>query len=215
MPKQTFLNLPEEKRERILSCATTEFAQRGHDAASISRIVEAAGIAKGSFYQYFEDKDDLFLYIVNTRIGSIKLQTFERESARLAEMNLSEFLRHVSKTQLREFGAHPELMKISMDLLRLPPDAPLYKKLMHTIKAATNTYFLPIIRQEIEQGEIDSRVNAHLLNFMLMGMAQYQHYMFNSGAASDFDEALIDNMIEDLDYILTNGIYTEKGRRTE
>ena len=59
MPKITFFNLPDEKRQLILDIAIDEFAENDFANVSISRIVARAGIAKGSFYQYFEDKDDL------------------------------------------------------------------------------------------------------------------------------------------------------------
>ena len=215
MPKQTFFNLPDEKRERIIQCAVAEFAQKGYRQASISQMVQEAGIAKGSFYQYFEDKDDLFLHIVVTQLGSIKLGAFERESAHLTEMNVSEFFRHVGKVQLKEFRAHPELVKISLDLVRMPPDEPIYQKLIQSFGSSANTRFLPILQHKIEQGDIDRQVNALLLNFMLMGIGQYLTFLFNSGAVSDLlSEELIDKVAEDLDFILTNGIYTEKGKRS-
>jgi len=65
MPKQTFFNLPAFKRQRLVDLALGEFAEHGPTAASISRIVAQAGIAKGSLYQYFTDKQDLFLYLVD------------------------------------------------------------------------------------------------------------------------------------------------------
>ncbi|NLY51524.1 MAG: TetR/AcrR family transcriptional regulator, partial [Firmicutes bacterium] len=64
MPKDTFFNLPEDKRQRIIDAAIDEFAHRSFHDARITAIVDAAGIAKGSFYQYFEDKKDLFKYII-------------------------------------------------------------------------------------------------------------------------------------------------------
>jgi len=65
MPKQTFFNLPEEKRNKIINISLLEFAQHSYRAASVSQIVENAGIAKGSMYQYFENKIELYLYLVN------------------------------------------------------------------------------------------------------------------------------------------------------
>src|SRR5690349_22208673 len=65
MPKQTFLNLPEEKRETIFNAAVEEFAEYGLENASTNRIVANSGIAKGSFYQYFEDKQDVFMYLLS------------------------------------------------------------------------------------------------------------------------------------------------------
>lgn len=64
MPKDTFNNLPEDKRQRIIDIAVEEFAIFDYRTSSLSRIVEKAGIAKGSMYQYFESKTDLYIYIV-------------------------------------------------------------------------------------------------------------------------------------------------------
>lgn len=64
MPKQTFYKLPQEKQERILAAAKREFTQVRYSDASINQIVREAGIPRGSFYQYFEDKKDVFLYFL-------------------------------------------------------------------------------------------------------------------------------------------------------
>ncbi len=64
MPKQTFFNLPSEKRETIMNAAIEEFAEYGLENASTNRIVKNSGIAKGSFYQYFEDKQDVFMHML-------------------------------------------------------------------------------------------------------------------------------------------------------
>lgn len=64
MPKNTFFNLPKNKMEKIIEVALEEFVNYSYENASINRIVERAEIAKGSFYQYFEDKKDLYGYII-------------------------------------------------------------------------------------------------------------------------------------------------------
>ena len=66
MPKETFYRLPDEKREMIMAAAEREFLENSFEAASINRIIKEAAIPRGSFYQYFEDKKDIFLYIVST-----------------------------------------------------------------------------------------------------------------------------------------------------
>ena len=60
MCTETFLRLPAEKRERILDAAWEEFTTVPFAGASINQIVRRAGIPRGSFYQYFADKSDLF-----------------------------------------------------------------------------------------------------------------------------------------------------------
>lgn len=65
MPKLTFYNLPDEKRQTLVQAIKSEFSRVPLFEASISNIVKAAGIPRGSFYQYFEDKDDAFFYLLN------------------------------------------------------------------------------------------------------------------------------------------------------
>ncbi|WP_125706389.1 TetR family transcriptional regulator [Lacticaseibacillus daqingensis] len=64
MPKPTFFRLAEEKRMRLIKAAYVEFARAPFAEASISNIIKDAGIPRGSFYQYFEDKGDVFFYLL-------------------------------------------------------------------------------------------------------------------------------------------------------
>ena len=64
MPSSTFLNLPAEKQEKLLEAATREFSHKPFNEASINQIIKEAGIPRGSFYMYFQDKEDLFLYLI-------------------------------------------------------------------------------------------------------------------------------------------------------
>ncbi len=64
MANQTFYNLSAEKRERFIATALEEFAGYDYTTASLSRIAARLGIAKGSVYQYFTDKQELFLYLL-------------------------------------------------------------------------------------------------------------------------------------------------------
>ncbi|MDL2258154.1 TetR/AcrR family transcriptional regulator [Eubacteriales bacterium OttesenSCG-928-K08] len=62
MPKETFLRLRDEKQNRILRSAIHEFVENGYERAKIGDIAKNADIAAGSLYQYFDDKENLFVY---------------------------------------------------------------------------------------------------------------------------------------------------------
>lgn len=66
MIKKTFYNLPDEKRQRIIDAILSEFARSTSDKININRIIKAANISRGSFYQYFDDKVDLVEVLVKT-----------------------------------------------------------------------------------------------------------------------------------------------------
>lgn len=64
MPTSTFFRLPEEKKARLIDAAWDEFTSVRLSEVSINRIIHSAHIPRGSFYQYFEDKNDLFLHLL-------------------------------------------------------------------------------------------------------------------------------------------------------
>jgi AcrR family transcriptional regulator len=63
MPTETFIKLTAEKRQAFIEVALKEFAENNYDSASINKIIKELNIARGSVYQYFTDKLDLWLYL--------------------------------------------------------------------------------------------------------------------------------------------------------
>lgn len=63
MPTERFLRLPDHKKEAIQNAAIEEFARVPFEKASINKIIQHANISRGSFYTYFEDKQDVLSYI--------------------------------------------------------------------------------------------------------------------------------------------------------
>lgn len=78
MPRNTFFCLPEEKRQRLTGAAWQEFTRVSFADASINRIVQEARIPRGSFYQYFTDKEDLFSFLLRG-LGSAFWELLEQE----------------------------------------------------------------------------------------------------------------------------------------
>lgn len=70
--KPTFDNIPLEKRSRIIETATKEFAKKGYHDASVSNIASKSGVSVGAIYKYFENKQDLFLTIVDHSISRME-----------------------------------------------------------------------------------------------------------------------------------------------
>ncbi|MGI6703626.1 MAG: TetR/AcrR family transcriptional regulator [Clostridia bacterium] len=77
VPKDTFFNLDGAKQKKIFEAAVDEFSQRRFSEASINQVVKNAKISRGSFYQYFDNKEDLYLYTLK-QIGKEKLNIISR-----------------------------------------------------------------------------------------------------------------------------------------
>ena len=73
MPTETWNRLPAARRDAVLTAAENEFAAHGFSRGSLNVIAREAGVAKGSLFQYFDDKVDLFVYLCDRaadRIGA-------------------------------------------------------------------------------------------------------------------------------------------------
>ena len=68
MPTEKFYNLDPEKRQKILNSMKKEFSQHSFHEASINRIVEDAGISKGSFWVYFDSKEEAIQYLIESHL---------------------------------------------------------------------------------------------------------------------------------------------------
>lgn len=117
MPTQTFYRLPDEKRERLIDAAWEEFTTNRFADASINRIVRAACIPRGSFYQYFEGKDELFFLL----LGTVREDAFGMMSTALAESGGDPFraaLRLFDDVFRRDGTVRPSMVRV-MRVLRL------------------------------------------------------------------------------------------------
>lgn len=64
MPRPRFARLETARRNALLDAAAEEFAANGFGGASLNRVIETAGLSKGMFYYYFDDKADLLATVL-------------------------------------------------------------------------------------------------------------------------------------------------------
>lgn len=74
MARPRFHRLAETQQRVILDAALREFAAHGYRDASLNRIIEAAGISKGSMYYYFDGKEDLYVDVTRAQLEAMVRQ---------------------------------------------------------------------------------------------------------------------------------------------
>lgn len=159
MPKQTFLNLPNEKRKVIVDAAIDEFAEYGLENASTNRIVANSGIAKGSFYQYFEDKQDVFMYLL-TILENEKMEFFKTKHPPSKNMDTFQYFRWMIKSGMEFNSAYPRMTQaISRVLLG---EGLYYGKTFEDQRQKANKALHMMIEQAIKSGEVDPSVDVEL-----------------------------------------------------
>lgn len=206
MPKDTFFNLPEEKRTRVEEAAIDEFASYTYETASVNRIVDGAGIAKGSFYQYFKDKKDLYKHIMNIIIQK-KLEYMSPTITNPFEVDVFTLLREMYKSGLSFALSHPKLLEIGNKLL-LDPSHDIYKEIMEENKARSDEVFLLILKAAKERGEIREEIDLEMASYLLtnLNIAVSDYYMKKSEKHEYSKDMMktIDKFIDFIQYGMTN-----------
>lgn len=87
------------RREAILSAALDEFAARGFEATRLDDVARRAGVAKGTIYLYFRDKETLFQELIRVMLTPL-VGTIEAMGA--ADLPLSQLAGHIADMFVRE-----------------------------------------------------------------------------------------------------------------
>jgi len=162
LPKETFFNLKEEKQQRILSAALHEIAANGYDKASVTRIVKEAGIATGSFYQYFEDMDDLFVY-VGMEAGRLKTTYMQRAIDEVGRTDLESIVRAMYMGGLRFGLEHEDYFRCAQYILQMT-DSSLYRKMLAKAeKSELAVWLFRMMSRAVENGELYDGISPELL----------------------------------------------------
>jgi len=186
MPKPTFFNLPEEKRQKLIDCALDEFAARDYDSASISQIVARAGIAKGSLYQYFSDKRELYGYLLELAAAK-KGEMMAAAQPPRPDMPVFETLRWLLEVMLAFELQHPRLAQLGFRAAY--GKSPLPEEVLQQGRHATTDYFRALIERGQRGGELRPELDASTAAWMLTAVLNEMGSQFRARLA-DEDAAL-------------------------
>lgn len=175
MPSQTFFNLPEPKREALIKIAIEEFSTHDYDTASISRVVRETGIAKGSFYQYFQDKKDLYVYLLSL-LSEAKLDYLQQTPMLKAEMDCYEYLTWLFNVNLNFDKTHPVLSRLAYRAFY--GNSSFTDPEIAEIKQASSKFIHQIVIRGIESGDIKPDIDPDLAVFVVDTLVNaFNHYI--------------------------------------
>ncbi len=174
--KPTFDNIPPEKRARVIDVATKEFAKKGYHDASISSIADKAGISVGAIYKYFENKQDLFLTIIDESIS--RVETLLLGLAKTDEdvmIKVEKILREII-TVSREDGV---LIKLYNSMTTIN-DKKLASQFATEMERVTAEIYTEAIREGQENGEIRKDIDPSVAAFLLDDLFMSLQFSFAS-----------------------------------
>lgn len=142
-PVPARVNIP-DKREAILRAATAVFAEKGYFNSKVADIAKAAGVADGTVYLYFKNKDDV-LHSIFDRAMDEFISEGRRELASIEKPE--DRLRRIAELHLERLGADRDMAIVFQVELRGSI------KFMQEFSAAGFAEYLDIIRATIEDGQ--------------------------------------------------------------
>lgn len=142
---------PEERRAAILDAALEEFTARGFEGARLDDVAKRAGVAKGTIYLYFADKETLFQELVRSMVSPVigtleQLRTVDIPARMLIEALLTTFVREVYATRRKDI-----VRLILSEGPRFPSIAEFYHR---EVIARVLAIVRPILQRAVDRGEL-------------------------------------------------------------
>jgi AcrR family transcriptional regulator len=160
MPNQTFYNLPEEKKERITQAIIDECSTHTFEHINLSNIVRNSNIPRGSFYQYFKDKSDVFDFVYGY-IGQVKMKFIGDLMHPSHDIPFLKRFESVYIAGMHFASSYPKLMKAGQKMM----ESEIFKQ-NDMLKKATDAaiqFYVNFIKIDQQKGLIRSDIDPVLL----------------------------------------------------
>lgn len=114
MPTERFMRLAEAKKQTIREAAVREFARVPFEKASINQIIQNAGISRGSFYTYFEDKRDLLEFVFAD--GHRQMKEYCEEELKRLDGDFFAILERLFEYMISKLQEGTEMLKVTRNV---------------------------------------------------------------------------------------------------
>lgn len=121
MPTERFMRLRDAKKQMIREAAVQEFARVPFDKVSINQIIQTAGISRGSFYTYFEDKQDLLEYVFSD--GNLQMKELCEKHLEESGGDFFDLLEFLFEYLVGQLDSMKNMMEISRNVFSYQENA--------------------------------------------------------------------------------------------
>jgi len=165
LSRDTFNKLDEVKKSKIMDVAVDEFSRHGFRQASVNRMVERIGIAKGSLFQYFGSKEGLFRVIFNYAVELVR-QSLRQVKRETSSADFFERIKESMLAGIRFIERHPRVYRIYLKMI-FQEDFPLRTEFLQQVHLFSAEYLRPVVEAGIARGDIRADTDIEMAVFML------------------------------------------------
>ncbi|MGZ9190015.1 MAG: TetR/AcrR family transcriptional regulator [Nitrospira sp.] len=163
MPKSTFSKISEEKRDRVLEEAARLFAERGFSQSDMAELAARANVAKGSLYDYFESKEDLYTSVCRYALNRSREAVY---GGIKAGWDIYRQVDHIFRRGAAFSFAHPEYIQMYLQITS-PGMEVFANALTQEVEGYTADHLKSLIRKGIQSGIVRSDINVNLTAFLI------------------------------------------------
>lgn len=190
MPKDTFFNLPFEKQEKVMRAAISEIIKCGFEKANVGDIAKNAGVAKGSMYQYFENKRELFLFSMKWSMEFLLEKYDKYLTIKDKNIDIFDFFYNNSKDVWQQMRGERELVIFIQDVF-LGKYSSLTDESMDYMIKLSDEYLINLIKDGKNNGSIRKDIDDKILSLFITGVSfKIKEYLMNK--ARSLGEDIID-----------------------
>ncbi len=163
MPKETFFKIADEKRERLLREAARLFAERGFNQTDMAQLASRAGVAKGSIYNYFENKEDLYLYVCRDGMRRSREAIYGRMDP---GWNVYRQIEHIFRQGALFVRSHPEYLILYANISSAGMER-FSVQMSREVEKYTADHLKRLIRRDMQRGLVRDDVDVNFAAFMV------------------------------------------------
>jgi AcrR family transcriptional regulator len=163
VPKETFFKIADEKRERLLREAARLFAERGFNQTDMAQLASRAGVAKGSIYNYFENKEDLYLYVCRDGMRRSREAIYGRMDP---EWDVYRQIEHIFRQGARFIQNHPEYLILYANISSAGMER-FSVQMSREVEKYTADHLKRLIRRDMQRGLVRDDVDVNFAAFMV------------------------------------------------
>ncbi len=160
-----FNKLENNKQTRILRTAIDEFADHGFKEASVNRMVQKLGIAKGSIFQYFGNKQGLFQYVFDHAVNLVR-HSLRKVKGETQDADFFERIRQSLLAGIEFIGEYPRIYRIYLKMI-FQEEFPLREQFLRQVHLFSGEYLRPLVETGISRGELRADLDVDMTVFAL------------------------------------------------
>lgn len=194
MPKDTFLNLPIEKQEKVMRAAISEFMENGFEKGNVGHIAKNAGVAKGSMYQYFQNKKEIFLFSVQWSMEFLLKKSSKYITMKDKNMDIFDFFYKNAKASWLQMKEERDVVIFIQDVFLGKYRSMADESMAYMIKIS-DEYLLNLIKDGKNNGSIRKDIDDNILSLFITGVSfKIKEHLMNK--ARGFGKDIVDEEFE-------------------